>query len=153
MPISIYQLSHKLSIIALSLACLSMLLAIVPQYVIEKKIKQLNEITQNDNSLISLEVKGLKLKFGHKNRDIDSHRLEEISNLKNLLQNFTIGVYVVSILSIFLGIYSVTKKQTSKIGVSSIVIASMALTWEYVAAGITLGVAVIIAFFLFINLS
>ncbi len=153
MPNNPHSVNHKLSVIALTLACLSILLATVPQYVIEKKIRQLNEIVQSDDPVISVEIKGVKLKFGHKKHALESQNLSDISKLKELSQKITISVYIIAILSIFLGVSSLTKKQTREVGVCSIIIACVALAWEYVAAGITLGVAVVIALFLLINLS
>ena len=140
-------------VVSLLIACLSLLLATVPPYVIDQKIHQLSEIKQPDNALISVEIKGVKLKFWQKKQEEKSFTVSEISRLKNLSKKFTISVYVASVLAIFLGVFSVSKKQTRTIGIGTLAIGCAALTWEYIAAGVTLGVAVIIAVSILISLN
>ena len=90
------------SVVSLLIACVSLLLATVPPYVIDQKIQQLSEMKQPDNALISVEIKGVKLKFWQKKQKKEPRRMSQISRLKELAKKFTISVYVFSILAIFL---------------------------------------------------
>ena len=54
---------NKIGIIALTLSCISLMLAIIPSYVIESKIKNLEKQSYDKGAPVSFEIKGVKLSF------------------------------------------------------------------------------------------
>ncbi len=144
---------NRIAIISLCLACLALLFATVPPYIIENKIEKLKKVNHKTEPAISFEVKGVKLSFGSKKvkeKQIDNTR--KIEKLNNLSQIFTVGLFIAGILAIFTGVYSWAKERNRDISVGSLLAACVALAWQYIAAGISIGVAVFILILLLANL-
>ena len=148
------QTTHKIGIIALLLSCISLMLAIIPPYIIDNKIQELEKVSYDTGSPVSFEIKGIKLSFSKKEKNEKSLSNEiQIEDFKKLKQKITITLYVTGIVAIFLGIYSLTNKKEKKISIGSLVTASIALAWQYIATGISIGIAIVVAIFLLANFS
>jgi hypothetical protein len=148
------QITNKNGIIALVLSCISLMLAIIPPDIIDNKIQALEKVSYNTGSPVSFEIKGVKLSFSKKEKNEKAHTNEiQVENLKKLKQKFAISLYATGILAIFLGIFSLRNKEEKKISIGSLVTASIALAWQYVATGISIGIAIVVVIFLLANFS
>ena len=142
----------KFPIIALIFSCVSLMLATIPSYVIENKLKTLDMQSLDAGKPVTLEFKGLKLNFTkHKKNEKAVENELKIQKLTQLKQKSKIALYTFGVLSIFLGIYSLTQKHSRRISTGSIITAAIALVWQYITTGITIGVAIVIAIFILVN--
>jgi ABC-type multidrug transport system permease subunit len=136
------------------LACFALLLATVPQYLINEEISQLKQEETKGNSPIILEVKGVKFTFGKdtKEPEIVDHT-ENIKKLGNYLKISEISMFVFVAGTIFMSIFALHKEKKNALTIGSIITACVSLTWHYVAVGISIAVAVFILLILIVNLS
>ena len=118
---------------------------------ITQKIKEIKTTDRVDRSAVSLEIKGVRLKFAPlKDPDTEKALLQladnerAIRNLERLSVFFTTVMVITAVAAVGTAIYSWDKEHGREIGMGSIITAVVALSWQYIGAGISAGVAVFV---------
>ena len=128
------------------------MLATIPSYVIENKIKTLEMQSLYAGKPVTLEFTGLKLNFTkHKKNEKAVENELKIQKLTQLKQKSKIALYAFGVLSIFFGNLFTNAKTRRRISTGSIITAAIALVWQYITTGITIGVAIVIAIFILVS--
>ena len=144
--------SIKLSIISLIIACTALLLATIPTYVIESKITQLENERIESKEPITLEVKGIKLSFGKKKEKIKVvDNSAKIEKFNSYLLVSKIAMILSVVLAIFFALFALAKEKNKPLSIGSIITACVAISWQYVAVGVSTGVAIFILIMLLLN--
>jgi uncharacterized BrkB/YihY/UPF0761 family membrane protein len=146
------QKSIKLSAISLIIACLALILATIPTYVIESKIAKLENERIESKEPITLEVKGVTLSFGNKKKltkAVDNP--QKIEKLNNYLLISKVAMIIFVAIAIFSALFALVKEKNKPLNIGSIITACVAILWQYVAAGISTGVAIFILIMLLLN--
>ncbi|MGB5684821.1 MAG: hypothetical protein WBM35_03350, partial [Candidatus Electrothrix sp.] len=145
------QTRFRIGVLSLLLSCLSLMLAVLPPCMLDQKIKEIEVVDSVDDAAVSLEIKGVKVNFAPlKDPDV-KEMLEKFSeNGRNIkkLEQLSLFLRVVMLLAavtaIGTAIYSWDKEHGREISIGSILTAVVALSWQYIGAGISAGVAVFV---------
>ena len=144
--------SIKLSLISLIIACAALILATIPTYIIESKITKLENERIESKEPVTLEVKGITLSFGKKTEKRKAVDISlKIEKLNNYLFVSKVAMIVSVVFAIFFALFALTKEKNKPLNIGSIITACVAISWQYVAAGISTGVAIFILIMLLLS--
>ena len=146
--------------LSLLLSCLSLMLAILPPCMIAQKIKEIKTVARVDYAIISLEVQGIQEKFAPvKDPDAKKKMItfakneQKIKMLQQLSVFFTSMMVLTALGAIGTAIYSWDKEHGKEISIGGIITAVVALSWQYIGAGISAGIAVFVFMILVVSFS
>jgi hypothetical protein len=117
--------------------------------ILGQKIKEIETIGHIDNATVSLEIDGVREDFAP-SADADKILInfdtneQKIKRLKRLSVFFTIVMVLTAMMAIGTAVFSWEKEQGKEICIGSILTAVVALSWQYIGAGISAGVAVFV---------
>ncbi|WP_339133236.1 MAG: hypothetical protein WGN25_12230 [Candidatus Electrothrix sp. GW3-4] len=145
------QTRYRIGVLSLLLSCLSLMLAILPSCMITQKIKEIETEGRVDHAAVSLEIEGVNIKFAPlkdpeaKNILIKFSESErKIKSLQRLSVFFTAAMVLLAIAAIGAAIYSLDKEHGKEICIGSIITTVVALSWQYIGAGVSAGAAVLV---------
>ena len=137
---------------ALAIATISLILAIAPPVVIESKINRLEKEGVEYKKKYSIKIKDMEIGFSNGEKtDNYKENILKIEKLKNAQDYFNISSLALGAVALLVSIFSLLKKQNFKFGIGSIVIACVAMVWQYISTGITIGVAIFVLIVLLMN--
>ena len=131
------------------LSCLSLMFTVFSPCILGQKIKEIETIGHIDNATVSLEIDGVREDFAP-SADADKILInfdtneQKIKRLKRLSVFFTIVMVLTAMMAIGTAVFSWEKEQGKEICIGSILTAVVALSWQYIGAGISAGVAVFV---------
>ena len=154
------QTRYRIGVLSLLLSCLSLLLAIIPPCMLTQRIKEIEAAGRVDHATISLEIKGVQEKFAFP-EDPDAEKIlmklseneRKIKRLEWLSDFFTSMMVLTALTAVGTAVYSWDKKHGKEIGIGSIITAVVALSWQYIGAGLSAGVAVLVFIILVVGFS
>lgn len=154
------KIKHRIAVLSLLLSCLSLMLAILPPCLISYKIKEIQTSERIDSAAISLEVEGGRETFVPL-QDSDAKTIlvqlteqeRKIRNLRWLAAFCTTVMVLAALAAMSMAVYSWDKEHGREICIGSIMSAVVALSWQYIGAGVSVGVAVLVFIVLVAGLS
>ncbi|XCN71279.1 MAG: hypothetical protein Q3M24_13260 [Candidatus Electrothrix aestuarii] len=152
------QKRYRIAALSLLLSCLSLMLAIISPCLISQKIREIETIDRVDSATVSLEIEGVREEFVSQG-DLTSKKIIFTKNEQNIkwlrrLAAVCTGVMVLTaLIAIGMAVYSWDKKHGKEISIGSIITAVVALSWQYIGAGVSAGVAVLVFIMLVASLS
>jgi hypothetical protein len=145
------KLRYRIGVLSLLLSCLALMLAILPPCLLDHKMKEIETVDQVDDAAVSLEIEGVREDFAPlKGPDAKkiltnfSKKERKIKNLKRLSVFFRAVMVLTAVLAIGTAIFSWEKEHGKEICTGSIITTAVALSWQYIGAGISAGVAVFV---------
>lgn len=148
------KIRYRIGVLSLFLSCLSLMLAIFPPCMLGQKIKEIETVDHVDYAAVSLEIEGVRNDFALLT-DPDAEKIlinfdeneRKIKRLKCLSLFLTAVMVLTAVTAIGTAVYSWDKKhgkEIKEICIGSIITAVVALSWQYIGAGISAGVAVFV---------
>ena len=149
------KIKRRIGVLSLLLSCLALMLAILPPCLISHKIIEIQTSDRSDAAIISLEVKGGQESFVPLN-DPDAEKMltglteneRKIQSLHRLAAFCTALMVLAALAALGMAVYSWEQEHGREICIGSIMNVVVALSWQYIGAGTSVGVA----FFVFIML-
>lgn len=145
--------SNIIGAISLGLSCFTLLLAIFPPCILEKKILELERIREDTSTAFSFE---LNLVTPCSCEDTETSYITEAEagrmeseRLCKIFRILTLTMILFAVSAVFTAVYSWIKEHGKEICIWSIITAAVALSWQYVG----MGLAVSTALFIFIMLT
>ncbi|MCW5201312.1 hypothetical protein VU12_00040 [Desulfobulbus sp. US4] len=145
------KIRYRIGVLSLFLSCLSLMLAIFPPCILDQKIKEIETIDHVDDAAVSLEIKGVREDFAPL-ADPDAEKIlikfdeneRRIKGLKRLSVFFTAVMLLTAVMAIGTAVFSWEKEHGKEICCGSIITVVVALSWQYIGAGISAGLAVFV---------
>ena len=154
------KIRYRIGVLSLFLSCLSLMLAIFPPCILEQKIKEIEVVDSVHDAAVSLEIKGIRVNFAPlKDPDVKemlaefSENSRKIKRLECLSLFFMAVMLLTAVMAIGTAVFSWEKEHGKEICIGSILTAVVALSWQYIGAGISAGIAVFVFIVLVASLS
>ena len=145
------KIRYRIGVFSLFLSCLSLMLATLPPCILGQKIKEIEVVDSVDDAAVSLEIKGIKVNFAPlKDPDVKEMLAEfpengrKIKRLECLALFFMVVMLLTAVMAIGTAVYSWDKEHGKEICCGSIITVVVALSWQYIGAGISASVAVFV---------
>lgn len=141
---------QALSLTAIVVAFLALSLAIFPGQVLEIEDDSARQsvLSEKDDSGVTLQIKNVSFSFGKK-KDEDKEPISVApaqADHSQLLKIFILSAAAVGVLGLLLSIFAHHKEGQTSLNASSAGICILAISWQYVLVGISIGVAAAILF-------
>ncbi|MCI5130301.1 MAG: hypothetical protein D3904_01975 [Candidatus Electrothrix sp. EH2] len=127
------------------------MLAILPPCLISHKIKEIQASERVDSAAISLEVEGDRETFvplqdpaAKKTLVKLAENKRKIKHLRRLAAFCTTVMVLTALTAIGMAVYSWDQEHGREICIGSIMNTVVALSWQYIGAGVSVGVAVLV---------
>jgi hypothetical protein len=145
------KIRYRIGVLSLFLSCLSLMFATLPPCILGQKIKEIKVVDSVHDAAVSLEVKGIRVNFASL-KDPDAKEMlagfsendRKIKRLERLSLFFMVVMLLTAVMAIGTAIYSWDKEHGREICCGSIITVVVALSWQYIGAGISASVAVFV---------
>ena len=140
-----------LSFIAIMVAFIALGLAIFPSQIleIEDNSARRDVLSEKKDNGVTLKIKNISLSFGSKkNAESEPERAEPVSDDARILKICTLAAAATGVLGLMLAIFANHTEKQGSLNMSAAGICILAISWQYVLVGISLGIAVAIIFLL-----
>jgi hypothetical protein len=160
---------NTLGIVSLMIAVFALGLAVIPGIALDRPVQLIPKpepptppepLTETKGGL-TLRYKGFSVNVGGKSQPVaepvavpsesenDGDEIVQTEKQRdNWLRNFTLAAVCCALLAAVLGPIAWTKEKQPAITAPALVIATIALTWQYIAIGIAMGVTIAVVLFL-----